>query len=121
MRIGELSEHTGASPRSLRYYEQCGLLTGHRRPGGHRTYDETDIAQVRFIQGLLSTGLSTSVIRELLHQCNQETSSGTSRTTTILIEQRERLDNCIEKLLRARVQLDEFIAEVHAPDLSTRA
>lgn len=120
MRIGELSERTGASPRSLRHYEQCGLLASQRGGGGHRLYNEADVAQVRFIQGLLSAGLSTSLIGELQRYCDQETTDGASRTTSMLLEQRNRLRNCIEKLLNAQVQLDEFIAEAEARDFDAQ-
>ena len=43
LRIGELAERTGVTPRTIRYYEEIGLLdTGERRKGAHRTYDESD-------------------------------------------------------------------------------
>ncbi|MEU3538540.1 MerR family transcriptional regulator [Streptomyces paromomycinus] len=116
MRIGKLSQLTGASVRSLRYYEQSGLLTSRRGPGGHRIYDAADVAQVRFIQALLSVGLSTREIRELKQHCDQEPHQGVSRTTAVLLEQRHVLDGCISKLLKARAQLDDFIAEVRARD-----
>lgn len=117
MRIGELARRTGASARSLRYYEQRGLLEGRRGAGGHRTYGEAEVAQVRFVRGLLSAGLSTHVIGELLQRCDQRTIEGASHTATTLREERDRLDSCIEKLLDARGRLDEFIAEVEARDL----
>lgn len=40
MRIGELSKYTGVSPRSLRYYEEQGLLTSSRSDAGQRHYSE---------------------------------------------------------------------------------
>ncbi|MFI5897699.1 MerR family DNA-binding transcriptional regulator [Actinoplanes sp. NPDC051513] len=40
MRIGDLSAATGASTRSLRYYEEQGLLTSTRTPGGQRVYPD---------------------------------------------------------------------------------
>lgn len=38
MRVGELSRRTGASVRSLRYYEECGLLASERAASGQRHY-----------------------------------------------------------------------------------
>lgn len=66
MLIGELSERTGASQRSLRYYEQQGLLSVSRDPNGYRRYDSGSVRTVTRIRGLLAAGLSTDVIRTVL-------------------------------------------------------
>lgn len=68
MRIGELSQATGASPRSLRYYEQKGLLHSSRdaRGRGHRRYDGDAVATVTHIRALLAAGLPSALIYELL-------------------------------------------------------
>lgn len=47
LRIGKLAERTGVTPRTIRYYEEIGLLEcGERRKGSHRTYDEADVERV---------------------------------------------------------------------------
>ena len=47
LRIGELAGRTGLTPRTIRYYEEIGLLTrGERRKGSHRAYDEADVERV---------------------------------------------------------------------------
>ena len=47
LRIGELAERTGVTPRTIRYYEEIGLLArGERRKGSHRSYDEADVERV---------------------------------------------------------------------------
>jgi DNA-binding transcriptional MerR regulator len=66
MRIGELSEATGASPRALRYYEQLGLISSERRVNGYRDFDESAADTVRMIKRLLELGLPTEVIRDVL-------------------------------------------------------
>ncbi|WP_319949524.1 MerR family transcriptional regulator [Streptomyces halobius] len=43
MRIGELAERTGASRRSIRYYEQQGLLESERTGKGRRVYGENAV------------------------------------------------------------------------------
>ena len=52
MRISELSRRTGVSERSLRYYEEQGLLAAGRTPGGHREYGEWAVDRVIRIQAL---------------------------------------------------------------------
>ena len=49
MRIGDLSAATGASARSLRYYEQQGLLASERSSGGQRHYPESAVERVTLI------------------------------------------------------------------------
>jgi DNA-binding transcriptional MerR regulator len=66
LRIGELAERAGVSVRSLRYYEQQGLLESERTPGGHREYRESDVTRVRFMQMLYAAGMPSRRIIELL-------------------------------------------------------
>src|SRR5438105_9759606 len=43
IRIGEVAERVGTTPRTIRYYEEIGLLPGgQRRKGSHRVYDDDD-------------------------------------------------------------------------------
>jgi DNA-binding transcriptional MerR regulator len=64
--IGELAARTGVSQRSLRYYEQQGLLRAERDANGYRRYAPDCIRTVARIRGLLAAGLSTDVIRTVL-------------------------------------------------------
>jgi DNA-binding transcriptional MerR regulator len=49
LRIGEVAERVGVTPRTIRYYEELGLLgTGaERTKGAHRLYGEADVARMR--------------------------------------------------------------------------
>lgn len=65
-RIGEVCARTGLSARTVRYYEELGLLPGvRRRAGGRRVYGEDALQRLRFIQRLKALGLSLAEIREL--------------------------------------------------------
>jgi len=66
MRIGELSDLTGVSPRSLRYYEEQGLLVSTRTSGGQRVYPDSAVDRVNRIQALYQAGLNSSTIYEIL-------------------------------------------------------
>lgn len=66
MRIGELAERAGVSVRSLRYYEEQGLLTSTRSASGQRHYTDYEVERVTFIQRLYAAGLSSRTITELL-------------------------------------------------------
>ena len=46
-RIGELARRVGATPRTVRYYEESACCPGRDRPeGAHRLYDATDEARL---------------------------------------------------------------------------
>jgi len=48
LRIGEVAQRVGVTPRTIRYYEELGLLgAGEREKGAHRTYAEADVARVQ--------------------------------------------------------------------------
>ncbi|WET76759.1 MerR family transcriptional regulator [Amycolatopsis sp. QT-25] len=64
LRIGQLSRATGASTRSLRHYEQRGLINAHRDHNGYRRYDASVIQVVHNVRRLLSAGLSIDDIHQ---------------------------------------------------------
>ena len=113
MRIGELARLTAVSERSLRYYEQQGLLSATRTPGGHREYPPTSVDRVVRIQELFAAGLNSATIAELL-PCMRDADGGPSAEATPwlereLIAQRDRLDRAIDDLARSREVLDDVI------------
>jgi MerR family transcriptional regulator, repressor of the yfmOP operon len=69
LRIGELAELTGTTPRTIRYYEEIGLVGGgaERVQGKHRFYTEADVERVREIVRLRDLlGLSLEQLSQLL-------------------------------------------------------
>jgi DNA-binding transcriptional MerR regulator len=63
LRIGEVAQRTGVTARTLRYYEELGLLRpSGRSPGGARRYAEDDVAvvlRIRELQDLMGFDLQT--------------------------------------------------------------
>jgi MerR family transcriptional regulator, repressor of the yfmOP operon len=69
LRIGEVAELTGTTPRTIRYYEEIGLLpsAGGRELGKHRAYTAADVERVREIVRLRDLlGLSLEQLSQLL-------------------------------------------------------
>jgi MerR family transcriptional regulator, repressor of the yfmOP operon len=69
LRIGELAELTGTTPRTIRYYEEIGLLDPgrEREQGKHRAYTQADVDRVREIIRLRDLlGLSLDQLSRLL-------------------------------------------------------
>lgn len=66
MRIGELSKETGVSERSLRHYEEKGLLPSNRLTNGYRDFDKSAIEKVELIQMYLQLGLNLEETARML-------------------------------------------------------
>jgi DNA-binding transcriptional MerR regulator len=118
MRIGELSERTGASVRSLRYYEAQGLLRSDRTPSGQRVYREDAIDYVHLIRVFLSAGLPSRRILEMM-PCMR--SGTTTRAQREMLEgERQRIDAQIAELTTARDQLSLVIEDAARRDEGDR-
>jgi DNA-binding transcriptional MerR regulator len=68
LRIGEVAQRTGTTPRTIRYYEEIGLLptAPGREPGSHRLYDESDVERLEELLRLRDLlGISLEELREL--------------------------------------------------------
>lgn len=109
MRIGELAARIGASPRSLRHYEQQGLLSPTRGDNGYRVYDATDVIRAGNIKDLLETGLTTADVQQYLHEgCLDQPRAAAPRCPAELetvAARLARLDELIERLHRTRGRL----------------
>jgi DNA-binding transcriptional MerR regulator len=67
VRIGQLATQTGVPVRTIRFYEQAGLLpTPQRTPGGYRSYDDDAVTRLRFVRSAQALGLSLAEIAEVL-------------------------------------------------------
>lgn len=69
LRIGEVAEMTGTTPRTIRYYEEIGLLpgAGNREQGKHRCYTTADVERIKEIVRLRDLlGLSLDQLGQLL-------------------------------------------------------
>lgn len=68
LRIGEVAERVGVTTRTIRYYEERGLLgrESHRAKGAHRLYDEADVTRLQELLRLRDLlGLSLEELVEL--------------------------------------------------------
>jgi DNA-binding transcriptional MerR regulator len=69
LRIGEVAKLAGTTPRTIRYYEEIGLLPlpAGRQPGAHRTYAEADVERLTELLRLKDLlGLSLEELKELV-------------------------------------------------------
>ncbi|WP_407691223.1 MerR family transcriptional regulator [Saccharopolyspora mangrovi] len=67
MQIGEVAERTGLSLRTIRYYEEVGLVVpSARSQGGFRLYTDPDVDRLELIKGMKPLGFQIDEMRDLL-------------------------------------------------------
>lgn len=122
MRIGELAKRSGVSVRSLRYYEEQGLLTSTRSASGQRYYTDEQLERVALIQRLYAAGLSSRTISDVLPCVEAPSEQNQDAALERLSQERDRLTEHIDSLIRTRDHLDGLIAvaEAHRETLRSR-
>jgi DNA-binding transcriptional MerR regulator len=105
MRIGELARNTGVSTKTIRYYEDIGLLPPpQREPNGYRDYDEDALERLRFIRDAQATGLTLTEIASILDLRGKGVAT-CHHVLNLLERHLEDLDHHIAKLKETRKQL----------------
>jgi MerR family transcriptional regulator, copper efflux regulator len=114
MHIGELADRTGLSHRTIRHYDDIGLLSPARTDGGFRLYTSADEQRLLLIRRMKPLGYSLEQMGELLEVVD---GLAVSPQDT---ELRERLDGIRaeaverrEALTRQLAAADEFVARIH--------
>ncbi|KQR96021.1 hypothetical protein ASG12_17420 [Williamsia sp. Leaf354] len=110
MRIGELAATTGASVRSLRYYEEQQLICSRRTDGGHRVFAADTTPRVAMIRCLIDAGVPTRDIGAMLPCVHSGTTTPT--TLSLLTAAHARLSAEIDERLATRDRLEAIIAGV---------
>jgi DNA-binding transcriptional MerR regulator len=113
--IGEVCAATQLSPRTVRYYEELGLLPGvRRRAGGRRVYGPVEVERLRFIQRLKALGLSLAEIRELdaVHAIGGSTRAMLGRLDELLARRLAELEQRIGELAGLRDEIGRYRARI---------
>ncbi len=108
LRIGEFARLAGVTVRTVRYYEELGLLgSGERQGSEHRRYTERDLLYLRRIQQLKSYDLTLGEIREITELAEADP-SGERRRVRLLARYREKLREAEAR----RAKLDQYLQEL---------
>jgi DNA-binding transcriptional MerR regulator len=113
--IAEVRDRTGLSARTLRYYEELGLLPGvRRRAGGRRVYGADELERLRFIQRLKALGLSLAEIKDLnaVYAIAGSTRAMLERLDQLLSTQLAELDARIGELTTLRDEIAKYRGHV---------
>ena len=98
MHIGEVAERVGLSLRTIRYYEEVGLIApSARTQGGFRLYTEADVNRLQLVKDMKPLGFSLDEMRDLLGVLDCLDDDGTEESTH---------DQLIERLAMYRVAAD---------------
>ncbi|MET9835804.1 heavy metal-responsive transcriptional regulator [Streptomyces sp. NPDC006385] len=118
MRIGELATETGLTTKTIRFYEQAGLLPAPpRTPGGYRDYPAHTVARLSFVRDAQAAGLTLAEIRSVL--ALRDSGQAPCAQVGVLIEEHlAEIDRRMAELRQARTVLRELArrAAVTAPD-----
>ena len=109
--IAEVRSRAGISARTLRYYEELGLLPGvRRRAGGRRIYGPDELERLRFISRLKALGLSLAEIKELnaVYGIGGSTRAMLARLDELLARHRADVEARIEELAALRDEIDAY-------------
>ena len=113
--IGAVCEATGLSARTIRYYEEQGLLPGvRRRAGARRVYGSDELERLAFIGRLKTMGLSLAEIRELnaVYSIGGSTRAMLVHLEDVLERRQGDLDSRIAELTMLRDQIEKYRAHV---------
>lgn len=125
LRIGEAAERAGTTPRTIRYYEEIGLLpvAPEREAGRHRLYDEADIERLRELLRMKDLlGVSLDELRDLAEAVDARAALreewhrgvGDDRRGEILREALALIARQLELVARRRSDLDRLGEELEA-------
>ncbi|MDO5751931.1 MerR family transcriptional regulator [Arthrobacter sp.] len=113
MHIGELAERTGLSLRTIRHYDDVGLLPATARTdGGFRVYSEADYDRLQVIKAMKPLGFSLEEMAEILQLLSPGHDGGADSPTDVadrLASFRDRAIHQRDKMARNLAQADGFI------------
>jgi len=115
MNIGTAARQTGLNAKTLRFYEEIGLVRPHRRGNGYRDYDPSDVHRLRFLKRARSLGFSVEECRRLLalYQDRNRTSAEVKRIAKGKLVQ---IDAKIADLVSLRRTLEHLVEACHGDD-----
>jgi DNA-binding transcriptional MerR regulator len=124
MRIGELAERAGTTPRALRYYESLGLLPPADRTGnGYRSYGDEHLRLLRQIHVLQEFGFGLEETRPFVECLRAGHEAGDTCADSLAVYRRKlaELDACVARLREVRAQVAAQLARAELAAAATAA
>jgi DNA-binding transcriptional MerR regulator len=114
MLIGELAEKAGTSARTLRYYEEQGLVRPRRDANGYRQYDDAELRVVNEIRARLAAGFGLEDIRPFVECLRAGNDAGHVCPDSVVVLRRKiaEVDGYLDQLTEVRDRLRAQLTEV---------
>jgi MerR family copper efflux transcriptional regulator len=113
--IAQVCRGLELSPRTVRYYEELGLLPGvRRRSGGRRVFGEDEVERLRFIQKLKQLGLALEEIGELnaVYAIRGSTRAMLERLRELLNTRLSEVETKIQDLQTLQSEMESYLERV---------
>jgi len=116
MNIGEVARRSGLPAKTIRFYEDIGLVQPNaRRPNGYRDFDQRDLHELRFVARARSLGFTVDECRALL-DLYRNRSRASAEVKAIAAARMTEIDAKIESLQDMKATLSHLIARCHGDD-----
>jgi Cu(I)-responsive transcriptional regulator len=112
MNIGTAARQSGQPPKTIRYYEEIGLLTADRAANGYRDYSAEDVHLLRFVQRSRSLGFSVEECRQLL-SLYTDRDRASADVKAIATDKLGEIDRKIAELTGLREMLGHLVESCH--------
>ena len=112
MNIGTAARQTGLPAKTIRYYEEIGLLKADRASNGYRDYSTEDVHRLRFVQRSRSLGFSVEECRQLL-SLYSDRDRASADVKAIAQEKLGEIDRKIAELTGLRQMLGHLVTTCH--------
>jgi len=113
--IGELSKLVSTSPRTIRYYEEIGILDPPKKKSNKRIYNNKDLRRLKFIKRLKLLGLSLAEMAGLkkIYRIQQSNNAVLLKLLDLLDHHEERLDQNIRDLKKLKTEITSYKTRIN--------
>ena len=115
MNIGQAADRSGLPSKTIRYYEEIGLVSPMRRTNGYRDYSDEDLHRLRFLQRARRLGFSIEDCRALL-SLYDDRSRASADVKALASARIAEIDARIDELATLRASLSQLVAACHGDD-----
>lgn len=115
MNISKASALTDLPPKTIRYYEEIGLVKAARAANGYRDYSENDVHQLAFLQRARSLGFSIEECRSLL-SLYSDSDRASSEVKELTLSKIDEIDQKIDELKSLKDTLSKLAKNCHGND-----